>query len=196
RNLDKFLLESIHTNTDYLMAIRNIYRTKHITALNYKIPRKEAFLAVSNLNAAFQRMTQDPKSKQKSLELVYEIVALNNVILSSLASLGTFIQNYETTEASVHFKKVVDYIDNTLRNTARIMEPLEPQQSIFPENIEYAQGKLRTSYDNLVKERESDIEKGNIAIREEMSVNLQEAHLIYNQLIWLKDLVEKLETAT
>ncbi|HLT50726.1 MAG TPA: hypothetical protein VKZ93_02150 [Arenibacter sp.] len=123
-------------------------------------------------------------------------MALNNVILSSLASLGTFIQNYETTAASVHFKKVVDYIDNTLRNTARIMEPLESQQTISPENIEQAQIKLRTSYDNLVKERESDIEKGNIAIREEMSVNLQEAHLIYNQLIWLKDLVEKLETAT
>ncbi|HLT50727.1 MAG TPA: FUSC family membrane protein [Arenibacter sp.] len=63
RNLDKFLLESIRANTDYLIAIRNIYRTKHITALNYKIPRKEAFLAVGNLNAAFQRMTQDPKSK-------------------------------------------------------------------------------------------------------------------------------------
>lgn len=196
RNLDKILLQSIHTNTDYLMAIRNIYRTKHITALNYKIPRKEAFLAVSNLNAAFQRMTQDPKSKQKSLELVYEIVALNNVILSSLAALGAFIQNYETTEASVHFKKVVDYIDNTLRNTARIMEPLEPQQTLSPENIEHAQRKLRTSYDNLVKELDSDIENGSLDLKEELPINLQEAHLISNQLIWLKDLVEKLETAT
>src|SRR5690606_41532903 len=95
-----------------------------------------------------------------------------------------------------YFKKVVDYIDNTLRNTARIMEPLESQQTISPENIEQAQIKLRTSYDNLVKERESDIEKGNMAIKEEMLINLQEAHLIYNQLIWLKDLVEKLEAAT
>lgn len=195
-NLDKFLLDSIRTNADYLIAIRNVYRTKEATTLNYKIPRKEAFLAVSNLNAAFQRMTQDPKSKQKSLELVYEIVALNNIILSSLASLGTFIQNHKTTEASVHFKKVVDYIDHTLNNTARIMEPFEPQQTISPENIEHAQRKLRTSYDNLVKERESDIEKGNITIKEEMLINLQEAHLIYNQLIWLKDLVEKLEAAT
>lgn len=195
-NLDTFLLDSIRTNTNYLEAIRQVYRTKVVTTLNYKIPRKEAFLAVSNLNAAFQRMTQDPKSKQKSLELVYEIVALNNIILSSLASLGTFIQNHKTTEASVHFKKVVDYIDSTLKNTAQIMEPFEAQQTISPENIEDAQQKLRRSYDNLVKERESDIEKGNMTIKEEMLINLQEAHLVYNQLIWLKDLAEKLEAAT
>ena len=195
-NLDKFLLKSIRTNTDYLIAIRNVYRTKEATDLNYKIPRKEAFLAVSNLNAAFQRMTQDPKSKQRSLELIYEIVALNNIILSSLASLGAFIQNYQTTEASVHFKKVVDYIEITLNNTANIMVPLEALQTISPENIEHAQRKLRTSYDDLVKERERDIQKGNIDIQDGMLINLQEAHLIYNQLIWLKDLVEKLEAAT
>src|SRR5690606_5993845 len=182
RNLDKFLLESIRANTDYLIAIRNIYRTKHITALNYKIPRKEAFLAVGNLNAAFQRMTQDPKSKQKSLQLVYEIVALNNVILSSLASLGTFIQNYETTAASVHFKKVVDYIDNTLYNKAKPMDRLECLQTRSPENIEQAQIKLSQSYYNLVKERKSDIYKRNFAISEEMSLNLQGVYLIYNQV--------------
>lgn len=195
-NLDKFLSSSIRSNYKYLVAIKLLYSTKQSTELNYKIPRKEAFLAVSNLNAAFQRMTQDPKSKQKSSELIYEIVALNNTILSTLASLGTFIQHHKTTEASVHFKKVVSFIGITLKNAAKEIDQIEVGPNRRPENIDAAEERLKLSYDKLVKERESEIQKGNIAIEEEMLTHLQEAHLIYNQLIWLKDLAEKLEIAS
>ncbi|MCM4169596.1 hypothetical protein DHD08_18095 [Arenibacter sp. H213] len=195
-NLDKFLTSSIRANAKYLIAIRHLYHNKQTTELDYKIPRKEAFLSVSNLNAAFQRMTQDPKSKQKSSDLIYEMVALNNTILSTLASLGTFIMHHKTTEASVHFRKMVIYIDLTLKNAAKEIDKIEVNPSKRPKNVDDAKENLKFSYDNLVKERETEIEQGNIDIEEEMLSNLQEAHLIYNQLIWLKDLAEKLETAS
>ncbi|GGW27842.1 membrane protein [Arenibacter certesii] len=192
-NLDKFLTESIRANAKYLDAIRHLYRTKQNSELGYKIPRKEAFLSVSNLNAAFQRMSQDPKSKQKSSDLIYEMVALNNTILSTLASLGTFIQNNKTTEESDNFRKVVSFIEITLNNAAQEIDQIDVLPSNKPENIDIAKENLKFSYDNLVMARETEIQNGNIAIEKEMLSHLQEAHLIYNQLVWLKDLSEKLE---
>jgi hypothetical protein len=51
------------------------------------VARKEAFLAISNLNAAFQRLTQS-KSKQAEFQLIYEIVTLNQTMISAIASIG------------------------------------------------------------------------------------------------------------
>jgi uncharacterized membrane protein YccC len=62
-NLKKILLNALKMNKKYLLATQELYQnpTKH--KLSYNLARKDAFLAISNLNASFQRLTQDPKSK-------------------------------------------------------------------------------------------------------------------------------------
>jgi len=60
-------------------------------------------LETSNLSSAFQRMTQEPKSKQKEMDKVYELVVLNHTFLTSLALLSTYIKNYKTTAATERF---------------------------------------------------------------------------------------------
>jgi hypothetical protein len=74
-----------------------LYQDPSKHKLSYSLARKEAFLAISNLNAAFQRLTQDPKSKQKEFQLIYEIVTLNQTMVSAIASIGNFISNHQTT---------------------------------------------------------------------------------------------------
>jgi hypothetical protein len=73
-----------------------LYQDPSKHKLSYSLARKEAFLAISNLNA-FQRLTQDPKSKQKEFQLIYEIVTLNQTMVSAIASIGNFISNHQTT---------------------------------------------------------------------------------------------------
>lgn len=191
-NLQKVLQEVIQKNKNYLQATQNLYHTKKITQLGYKIPRKEAFLAISNLNAAFERMTQDPKSKQKEYELIYELVTLNNTILSAIASLGSFIQNHHTTEAFSQFDIIIRHIDSLFTiastNLNRAHEPVE----ISDFHVTEAEEKLLDSYENLSKKREKEIQEGKITIQQEMLLHLQEAHLLYNQLIWLRNLSENL----
>jgi hypothetical protein len=55
--------------------------------------------------ASFQRMLQEPKSKHK-LAQVYKLTVLNHTLLSSAASLGTYIQSHKTSEASEAFNAV------------------------------------------------------------------------------------------
>jgi hypothetical protein len=51
-------------------------------------------------------LTQDPKSKQKEFQLIYEIVTLNQTMVSAIASIGNFISN-QTTPASIEFNVLI-----------------------------------------------------------------------------------------
>jgi hypothetical protein len=62
---------------------------------------------------SFQRLTQDPKSKQKEFQLIYEIVTLNQTMISAIASIGNFISNHQTTPASIEFNVLIK--KNTLQ---------------------------------------------------------------------------------
>lgn len=195
-NLQKVLHDVTEKNKDYLQATKNLYHTKIVTQIGYKIPRKEAFLAIGNLNAAFQRMTQDPKSKQKEYELIYEMVTLNNTILSAIASLGSFIQNHTTTEATEQFDIIIAHISDLFKTTSSILEKNNFTSEPSDLSVKVAEEKLLDSYENLSEERDLEIQEGKITIKQEMLSHLQEAHLLYNQLIWLKNLSEDLKKAT
>ncbi|MEH6679128.1 MAG: FUSC family membrane protein [Sediminicola sp.] len=184
-NLNSVIVSTVRQNSSYLMAISELYNTKTGSDLDYKIPRKEAFLAIGNLNAAFQRMTQDPKSKQRELAIIYEIVTLNNAFLSALASLGSFIRTHKTTAASVHFKAYIQYISKNLQLSAQHLEGAVDMSGGNMAHIEETKKNLESSYEMLVMERTREIGEGKVAIAPEMRLQLQEALLVSNQLVWL-----------
>ncbi|WP_435137883.1 FUSC family membrane protein [Formosa sp. A9] len=195
KNLNQTIKSVIDKNTTYLLATQNLYHTKTVTEIEYKIPRKEAFLAMSNLNAAFQRMTQDPKSKQKELTLIYKIVTLNNTMLAAIASMGSFIKNHKTTPPSKQFNDFIKYIQQNLEACSAILNE-SPAYNANKPDIVAAQTKLLHSYNTLSEARNKEIETGKIDIHPETLNHLQEAHLIYNQLTWLKTLSDNLKKAT
>jgi hypothetical protein len=68
--------------------------------LHPSLSEKVRLIEIGNLMASFQRMLQEPKSKQSKLAQVYKLTVLNHTLLSSAASLGTYIQSHKTSEAS------------------------------------------------------------------------------------------------
>jgi hypothetical protein len=72
--------------------------------------------------ASFQRMLQEPKSKQSKLAQVYKLTVLNHTLLSSAASLGTYIQSHKTSEASEAFNAVFDKVIKNLDSAITILK--------------------------------------------------------------------------
>ncbi|MDW5289909.1 FUSC family protein [Formosa sp. PL04] len=196
KNLDDVIESVIKNSTIYLLATQNLYHNKNANNINYKVSRKEAFLSVGNLNAAFQRMTQDPKSKQIELDLIYNIVTLNHTFLAAIASLGSFIQHHKTRDASEQFDIFIIHIKNNLDHTYSLLhkEELKPLNKEL--DISGAEDKLLLNFQKLSKKRNKEIEKGKTVIDKTLLNDLQEAHLIYNQLLWLKGLSENLKKST
>ncbi|QDO93995.1 hypothetical protein FNB79_08365 [Formosa sediminum] len=196
KNLDDVIESVIKNNTIYLVATKNLYHSKNTDNINYKVPRKEAFLAVANLNAAFQRMTQDPKSKQIELDLIYNIVTLNHTFLAAIASLGSFIQNHDTRDASKQFDMFINHIKTNLDYTLALLTKQTPQPLTNNTNISEAEDILLYNFQKLSKKRNKEIEAGKTVIDKALLNDLQEAYLVYNQLLWLKGLSENLKKST
>jgi uncharacterized membrane protein YccC len=195
-NLKSVLVDALNKNRKYLLATQHLYHDKSENELGYKLARKEAFLAISNLNAAFQRLTQDPKSKQKEFQLIYGMVTLNQTMVSAIASIGSFVINHQTTPASKEFDALILRIANTLQSSCSILDTDQEDCETTSIDIEKAQEKLLQSYHSLSKARDEDILKGQTDLDTETLHNLQEAYLIANQLVWLKTLSENLKKST
>jgi uncharacterized membrane protein YccC len=177
--------KSVKANKDFFNKITEYYQQKGDIPTTYNIARKEAFLETSNLNTAFQRMTQEPKDKQKGADKIYELVVLNHTFLASLASLSTYMQYHETTEASKQFKDVTQKIDDNLKRVLKCLEVKELNNTqTFSED------------DPLFEEQLPVLNaldfKKLTAKYKESERNLQEAHLVWEQLQWLFTISDKM----
>ena len=195
-NLKQVLLNALKMNKAYLLATQKLYQETATQKLPYNIARKEAFLAIGNLNAAFQRLTQDPKSKQKEFQLIYEIVTLNQTMISAIASIGNFIINHKTTPASEDFNVLVKKIANTLQRAYDRLDHSEIHKKLDEDTVDDAQEKLMGKYHKLSNLRDENIKKGHTEIDTDTLHGLQEAYLIANHMNWLKSLSESLKKAT
>ncbi len=195
-NLKDVLQNILLKNREYLSATKELYYDKIENKLTYNVARKEAFLAISNLNASFQRLTQDPKSKQKEFQLIYDIVTLNQTMISAIASIGSFIMNHQTTPASKEFDALVLKITNTLQQSYSILDDGKTNLEVDSLQIDNAEAKLLQNYQNLSNVRDQNIQQGHTDLDTQTLHRLQEAYLISNHLVWLKSLSENLKKAT
>lgn len=185
-SMQKTLVKSLYANRVYLEEIINYYNRKGEVSDKYKVARKKAFLEMSDLSSAFQRMTQEPKSKQKNLDKVYEIAMLNHTFLSSLASLSTYILNNPTTPATDNFNKVSNRIVENLKFAEAILTSEKHseinRELVEPEDIfEVTYGKSI----NLSEVSGSEKDKKLVSV-------LEEEHLIREQLKWLLEMSKKI----
>lgn len=176
---------SVKANRAFLAQIARYYEQKGKVTTTYKVSRKEAFVETSNLSSAFQRMAQEPVSKQKNLDKIYELVVLNHTFLSSLASFSTFIQNNPTTEASLKFKNFISEIDENLEQVLQALENSKSDQApIDSQNNQFAKEQLPSFVPKNIE----------LSSRVDLKLEreLQEAHLVTEQLHWLFSLSGKM----
>ncbi len=191
QSIQESFKEAIEANCKFLKQIDIYYHKKGEVPTVYKLSRKEAFLAIGNLNAAFQRMSQDPKSKQKEYAVIYKLITLNNTFLSSLTALGMFIRNNKTTIVPVHFEVIVSHIITRLKLAVALLDDKERLIDIERSEVEIAQKKYEAYFKNLSKQSDKELEEG-LEISKEMRAQLKETQLVSEQINWLFNLSEKL----
>ncbi|MGL5111567.1 MAG: FUSC family membrane protein [Flavobacterium sp.] len=183
--------KAIEANRKYLSEIALFYNQKGTASTVYKVARKNAFVAVGNLMASFQRMLQEPKSKQTKLTQVYKLTVLNHTILSSIASMGTYIQTHKTTAASEAFNNVIATVLQNLDEALRVLNPKYISDTLPVSTAEKAKGYLELMKLKIKEMTEKDPE--NVS---KNSVQMQEAQLIIEQLVWLINLSEDIDKNT
>ena len=180
--IDNFIDRSLEANAAFIREIEEFYHKKEDIRTRYRLKRKEAFLAIGDLNAAFQRMAQEPGTEKKQLEEVFSLVSLNQEFLASAASLGTFIRSHRTTAASEHFRSYMEAI----RENLQISLTTDNQDCTkAASEVEKAEAYYKELYNRALQEPGSDL-------KEEQFVNLQEIQMVTEQLKWLYQISENI----
>ncbi|WP_291101671.1 MULTISPECIES: FUSC family membrane protein [unclassified Flavobacterium] len=190
-NIPIYLKESIKANKNYLKEISIFYNKKGDISTSYRLARKNAFIEIGNLMASFLRMAQEPKSKQKQLPQVYKLAVLNHTLLSSSASLGTYIQSHKTTTASKAFNVVVDAVIKNLDNAILLLkeETIDTTEKTNKDD-------LALRFTELKNIRERELKEGNPIDEKAFQLKMQEAQLVIEQLIWLVNVSENIVKTT
>lgn len=85
------LADVLHANTRYLAKIAESILGKDVTPTEYKLTRKDVYVKSANLSAAFERMTSEPKSKQRKVKDVHKFVVLNHILSSYIATIASAV---------------------------------------------------------------------------------------------------------
>jgi uncharacterized membrane protein (TIGR01666 family) len=187
-NLPQYIKKSIEANRDYLTEISRFYNNKGEVTTGYRLSRKNAFVAIGNLMSSYQRMAQEPKSKQKQQQQVYKLAVLNHTLLSSLASLGTYIQGHKTYKASEAFNVVVNTVIKNLETAISLLNfDVQADEAQQAQNEELA---LR--FTELKNIRARELRETHLDNEDEFRLKMEEAHLVIEQLIWLHSLSERI----
>ncbi|MCP9768589.1 hypothetical protein EGI22_11750 [Lacihabitans sp. LS3-19] len=189
-NIKDAVKNAISANLAYLESVNVVYKTKEPLDTQYRLVRKEAFLKNGNLNGAFQRLKDEPKSKKDSLSNIYAIVLLNHNFLSAVASYSAYIQGHKTTKPSVEFEIVMENVYHNLNMAIGVFEE---------KDIAEMEGKTRKAFDVLDKkyaelniQRNKEIDSGVSIMSDEMRSKLQEGKVILEQLRWFINLSENI----
>jgi uncharacterized membrane protein YccC len=184
-SINNTIIQTLGANRKYLAEIDRYYhQAEGLT--EYKLARKDAFLEMGNLNAAFQRMSQEPKSQQESLGEINEIVSLNHTFLAAIAALGTFIINHKSDEVSEDFEIILKTVDTNLMQALQNLLNKVQAENTSKEKLEEAYQHLEERFENLVAIRTIELEKEESKpIDPDFRKNLQATRLITDQLKWL-----------
>ena len=183
---------SIRANRDFLKEIEILYEQKQKPGASYRLARKNAFLAIGDLNAAFQRMAQEPKSGELDLAQIFSAVSINHEFLTSSASLGAFIRSHATTKASRQFHDYMQAIQNNLFEVEKLIVTKEYPENEENQEIARADKYYRKIYQDLVAQKGVERQEGE-EINDTLRQQLQEIQIVTDQTKWLWQLSENLK---
>jgi len=86
--IEATMREVVVANINYLITIGETLSGKIMDTTVYKLARKDVYVKSANLSAAFERMTSEPKSKQRSVKDVHKFVVLNHILSSYISTIA------------------------------------------------------------------------------------------------------------
>ena len=128
--LQHFVKEMIKANISYLQKLVDSLSGEKIEAEEYRLARKSVYVSSANLSAAFQRMTTEPKNRQRNTREVHQLVVLNHILSSYIATIVSGLMHKDHLAYPEVYHRLAVQALKTLSNSLRKLEgsPAESTQ--------------------------------------------------------------------
>lgn len=190
KSLKSTMKDTLVANQNYIHEIINYFLYPE-SDIQYRLSRKKSFAAAGELNAAFQRFTQDPKSKQNNASIYYDWMVINQNLLSSLASLGSYVQTQQPPEIKEGFQQSLQVVAQGLQKVEDILD-----NKLVDLNLLTFDTKIDELWSNIEQKRDLELVDGNKPISEEMLLEMRALSHVKQELDWLNELIQKLIEVT
>ncbi|WP_207511281.1 FUSC family protein [Longitalea luteola] len=152
-----YIATAIEKNTAWFKTVVTHFMGKPVLPTEYRVSRKDAFVALGNLSDAFTRMLAEPKWQQKNLTLIHQFVVYNHLLTSHIATLSHFGQQFAAINATKDFIPVINYIETELCAAKAIINGEEaPAESARPANWQQIDKRVTT----LMLNRQKELQQG------------------------------------
>ncbi|MBS1927961.1 MAG: FUSC family protein [Chitinophagaceae bacterium] len=169
KHISLYLTGVLKANINYLRLLKDLLQGHSFSMVDYKLARKVLFVNMANLAAAFHRMLSEPSNKQKSSREIYQLVVLNHVLASNVASLTAHISGRPGITATKHSLIQVQSCINSLEAALLQFKPGYtplPHSPIHNPDIEEKDRHLSQQLD-FMKKLCSDITSASLKISKE-----------------------------
>lgn len=189
KNIESAINNTLLALDNYLLNIKQNY-IREDSDEQYRLARKETFIASSNLQSSMQNYLNDPESKRHQKDDYIQISALVHQILSSVAKLGSHINHRAKSDPRIiKMLEVSETISYRLQSIAKMqMDFLTDIASARKQDKEI----LGKYWNALEKKRNQELEDGKLIIDDDLKTKLYEVDLIKSELSQLLSLTEKL----
>ena len=120
--IKKYQAAAIAASLDYYTNVSQTFTGAAITDTQFRLSRKQAFVALANLSDAFSRLLAEPKSKQKDARQVHQFVVLTHTLTSHIATLAHFSKTLAAKYQSQDFAAIITETTNNLVAATQILE--------------------------------------------------------------------------
>lgn len=119
----------LQANLEYFAQIISRFDAKAFDEVAYRLARKKMYLRSASLSAAFQRMLDEPKSKQRNKQDLHQFVVLNHILSSYFSTLSSSLVRADVVLSShgqvVKIKRIRNYLLRSLEHLGEKGESLD-----------------------------------------------------------------------
>ncbi|HTJ10729.1 MAG TPA: FUSC family membrane protein [Dinghuibacter sp.] len=112
--------EMIRANQRYFSLVARAYTGRRAMVADFKVARKDAFVALANLSDNFQRILTEPRSKRKNVPFMHQFVVSSQMFAAHTASLAYYDQSLQRQNSLGDFDAMVRDVNFHLDN-ARLL---------------------------------------------------------------------------
>lgn len=167
---------TLTSNRNYFEAAARFFRGNAPEQTEYKIARKEAFVALANLSDLLQRMISEPKSKRQNLELYHQLVTATHMLTSHIAGLAHYGKSLGSHYQQQEFEPMIKIILRQFKKALRIQDPDDPETVAPDSSIPINKKVLK-----LLEQRKLELESGQFSMARETRQTMTDLKIITDQ---------------
>lgn len=175
-HIEEYVHAAIRTNREYFLSVAQMFSGNMVDVTNFKMARKDAFVALANLSDNFQRMLSEPKNQQPNLRHYHQFVSATHLLTSHIAALAYYGDRYGSKYAQEDFTPMAKEVRKRFDLALNIIEN---------KNVQLPAGTARLPIHKKVQQllelRRHDLSKGIESDAQNVRKTLSELKTITDQ---------------